>query len=75
MLGLFLASLISHRITVNGFSGAVAMSMAIILLINQPHLMNPVLATNFSAPLLAWPWLFPIGALVCLLLCLRPQQQ
>ena len=75
MLGLFLASLISHRITVNGFTVAVAMSMAIILLINQPQLMNPVLATNFSAPLLAWPWLFPIGALVCLLLCLRPQQQ
>lgn len=75
MLGLFLASLISHRITLNGFAMAVAMSMAIILLINQPQLMNPVLATNFSAPLLAWPWLFPIGALVCLLLCLRPQQQ
>lgn len=75
MLGLFLASLISHRITVNGFAVAIAMSMAIILLINQPQLMNPVLATNFSAPLLAWPWLFPIGALVCLLLCLRPQQQ
>lgn len=75
MLGLFLASLISHRITLNGFAMAVAMSMAIILLINQPQLMNPVLATNFSASLLAWPWLFPIGALVCLLLCLRPQQQ
>lgn len=75
MLGLFLASLISHRIAVNGFAVAVAISMAIILLINQPQLMNPMLATNFSAPLLAWPWLFPIGALVCLLLCLRPQQQ
>ena len=75
MLGLFLASLISHRITVNGFAVAVAISMAIILLINQPQLLNPVFATNFSAPLLAWPWLFPIGALVCFLLCLRPQQQ
>ena len=75
MLGLFLASLISHRITVNGFAVAVAISMAIILLINQPQLLNPVFATKFSAPLLAWPWLFPIGALVCFLLCLRPQQQ
>ncbi len=75
MLGLFLASLISHRIEVKGLAGAVAISMSLILLLNQPQLLNPIFAADFSAPLLAWPWLFPIGTLVCLLFCIRPQKQ
>ena len=75
MLGLFLASLISHHIAVKGLAGAVTISMSLILLLNQPQLLNPIFTTDFSAPLLAWPWLFPIGALVCLLFCIRPQKQ
>ena len=63
MLGLFLLSLISGRYRVDGIRYAVPISMMIVLGINEPELLNPILNTNFSGPLLAWPWLFPIGTL------------
>lgn len=71
MLGLFFASLISSRYRVSGIGQAVVASVLLILCINQPQLLNPLLSTNFDQPLLAWPWLFPIGALCCFALCLR----
>ncbi|MCH1554302.1 MAG: sodium/solute symporter [Luminiphilus sp.] len=73
MLGLFLLSLISRHCQIDGIKYAVPISMLLVLGINEPELLNPMLNTNFSDPLLAWPWLFPIGTLSCLILGVRLQ--
>lgn len=71
MLGLFLLSMAATRYRVAGVGRSVLVSICIVLLINEPQLMNPVFGTVFAAPLLAWPWLFPIGALTCFGLAVR----
>ncbi|MEM9056783.1 MAG: sodium/solute symporter, partial [Pseudomonadota bacterium] len=65
MLGLFVLSTLARRHRVRGVGGAVAVSLAVVLAINEPELFNPLLGTAFNAPLIAWPWLFPIGTLTC----------
>jgi hypothetical protein len=42
-----------------------------VLVINEPELFHWVLPATANRPLLAWPWLFPIGTLLCVLLALR----
>ena len=71
MLGLFILSTLANRWEVAGIGRSIIASIAIVLLINEPELMNPLFGTAFEAPLLAWPWLFPIGTLVCVGLSLR----
>jgi SSS family transporter len=71
MLGLFLLSMLAARYRVAGIGRSVIASITIVLFINEPQLLNPVLGTAFESPLLAWPWLFPIGAAVCVGLSLR----
>ncbi|MEL7448318.1 MAG: sodium/solute symporter [Pseudomonadota bacterium] len=65
MLGLFLLSILARRYRVQGVGWAVALSILVVLGINKPELFNPLFGTAFSGPLLAWPWLFPIGTMVC----------
>jgi SSS family solute:Na+ symporter len=67
MLGLFMLSIAARRYRVSRVGRAVGISIAVVLVINEPELMNPVFGTLYQAPLLAWPWLFPIGALTCFL--------
>ena len=71
MLGLFLLSIASKRYHVRNVGIGVIVSVAIVLAINEPEMFNPVFGTAFNAPLLAWPWLFPIGSLVTFTLCIR----
>ena len=65
MLGLFLLSMVSKQYRVAGIGKAVILSIIVVLLINEPEIMNPVFGTAFATPLLAWPWLFPVGSAVC----------
>ena len=71
MLGLFALSILSTRFNVGGLAPAVAVSMLGVLLINEPELFHWLLPTTANTPLLAWPWLFPIGTMLCVLLALR----
>jgi Na+/proline symporter len=71
MLGLFLLSMVTRRYRVAGIGRAVVFSIVIVLLINEPEVMNPLFGTVYSGPLLAWPWLFPIGASICFLAAFR----
>lgn len=71
MLGLFLLSIAAPKFRIANISGSVIFSVLVILLINQPQLLNPFLGTFYSAPLLAWPWLFPIGTLCCFATAIR----
>ena len=74
MLGLFALSILSTRFNVGGLAPAVALSMLSVLVINEPELFHWVLPTTANTPLLAWPWLFPIGTLLCVLLALRGEK-
>ena len=65
MLGLFLLSMVAKEHRVAGVGRAVILSIIVVLFINEPELLNPVLGTAFASPLLAWPWLFPVGTAVC----------
>ncbi|MED5461282.1 MAG: sodium:solute symporter [Pseudomonadota bacterium] len=71
MLGLFILSILSTRYRVAGAGNAVMTSIVVVFFINEPETLNPLLGTLFAGPLLAWPWLFPIGALLCVTLSLR----
>ena len=71
MLGLFILSVLARRWQVAGIGRAVIASIIVVLFINEPELVNPIFGTVFETPLLAWPWLFPIGSLVCVGLSLR----
>ena len=71
MLGLFLLSMVAKRWRVAGVGRSVVASILLVLFINEPQLVNPLFGTVYSAPLLAWPWLFPIGAACCFILSLR----
>ncbi|MDH4071757.1 MAG: hypothetical protein OEV41_01485, partial [Gammaproteobacteria bacterium] len=71
MLGLFILSMLGTRFRVAGIGRSVAASITVVLLINEPEIVNPVFGTVFAAPLLAWPWLFPIGTIITVGLSLR----
>ncbi len=71
MLGLFMLSIAARRYRVSGIGGAVVTSIGIVLLINEPELLGFLPGMDYSTPLLAWPWLFPIGALTCFALAFR----
>ncbi len=71
MLGLFLLSILAKHYRVAGIGRSVVASIILVLLINEPEIFNPLLGTSFESPLLAWPWLFPIGSMVCVGLSLR----
>ena len=58
MLGLFLLSMVAKQYRVAGVGRAVILSITVVLLINEPEVLNPVFGTAFASPLLAWPWLF-----------------
>jgi len=73
MLGLFILSVLAKRYRVAGTGKSVLLSIVLVLLINEPQLLNPVFGTMFDSPLLAWPWLFPIGTLCCVAASLRGQ--
>ena len=65
MLGLFILSLMSSRLRVGGIAPAVCISVLAVLILNEPELFTAVIDHSYTSPLLAWPWLFPIGTLVC----------
>jgi len=71
MLGLFMLSIASRRYRVAGIGSAVVVSILVVLLINEPEILNGILGTAYAEPLIAWPWLFPIGALTCFALGFR----
>ena len=71
MLGLFILSMVAPRYRVANIAGSVIFSIFVVLLINEPHIMNPVFGTTYADPLLAWPWLFPIGTVCCFALAIR----
>jgi SSS family transporter len=71
MLGLFMLSVLARRWRVAGIGRSVIASIVVVLFINEPELVNPIFGTAFASPLLAWPWLFPIGSMVCVGLSLR----
>jgi SSS family transporter len=71
MLGLFLLSIIARHYRVAGIGRSVILSIVVVLIINEPEILNPVLGTAYESPLLAWPWLFPIGTLCCVLAAFR----
>lgn len=71
MLGIFMLSIAAPTFNVRGVGKAVIASVLFVLLINEPEILNPVLSTNFTDPLIAWPWLFPIGSLTCFALAIR----
>jgi len=71
MLGLFLLSMLAVRYRVSGVGWSVIASIIVVLVINEPEILNPLFGTVFASPLLAWPWLFPIGSLICVTLSLR----
>ncbi len=71
MLGLFMLSIAARDYRVEGIGRAVLLSIVIVLLINEPELLGFLPDVAFDAPLLAWPWLFPIGALSCFALAFR----
>jgi hypothetical protein len=68
---LFLLSILAKQYRVAGIGRSVVASIILVLLINEPEIFNPLLGTSFESPLLAWPWLFPIGSMVCVGLSLR----
>ncbi len=65
MLGLFVLSMLARHYRVVHVGRAVVLSIAVVLLINEPEMLNPLFGTLFDGPLLAWPWLFPVGTLIC----------
>ncbi|SVE05074.1 uncharacterized protein METZ01_LOCUS457928, partial [marine metagenome] len=71
MLGLLVLSICVSRYHVVGIGKSVLASIVVVLLINEPEILNPVLGTTFTSPVVAWPWLFPIGCLTCVTLSLR----
>lgn len=71
MLGLFLLSMVTHRYRIAGIGRAVVVSIVVVLVINKPAIMNPLFDTVYAEPLLAWPWLFPVGASCCFLGAIR----
>ena len=71
MLGLFALSILSSRFRVGGLAPAAVLSMLGVLVINEPALFHWLLPISVNAPILAWPWLFPIGTLLCVLLAFR----
>jgi len=71
MLGLFLLSMIVPRYRVAGIGRSVIFSIIVVLIINEPGILNPFFGTAFESPLLAWPWLFPIGTLCCFVVAFR----
>jgi Na+/proline symporter len=75
MLGIFLLSIAAPKFRVERIGTSVLLSVFVVLLLNKPELMNPVFGTLFSGPPLAWPWLFPIGALVCFAAAFRGRRE
>lgn len=71
MLGLFVLSVLSKRFVVKGVGFAVVLSVLVVLFINEPELFSFLPGLNATAPLLAWPWLFPIGTLCCVVAGIR----
>ena len=75
MLGLLILSIIADRHHVAGIGKSVVASIMVVLLINEPELLNFMFATDFKGPVLAWPWLFPIGCLICVSFSLRGRKE
>ena len=71
MLGLFILSLMSSRLRVGGIAPAVCISVLAVLILNEPELFTAIIDHSYTSPLLAWPWMFPIGTLVCVALAIR----
>jgi SSS family transporter len=71
MLGLFLLSMIVPRYRVAGIGSSVIFSIIVVLIINEPEILNKPFGTVYEGPLLAWPWLFPIGTLCCFVAAFR----
>lgn len=71
MLGLFMLSMAAPRYRVAAIGRSVIFSIVVVLLINEPHLMNVFPGMEFDAPLLAWPWLFPVGSMCCFFAAIR----
>ena len=71
MLGLFILSLLSALYRISHITPAVCLSVLVVLTVNEPELFTGIIQHSFQSPLLAWPWLFPIGTLVCIGLAIR----
>lgn len=75
MLGLFILSLLSTRLRVGGIVPAVGISLLVLLALNEPALLGSVIDHSFASSVVAWPWLFPIGTLVCIGLAIRGRRR
>lgn len=75
MLGLFIMSIFAREYRFAGIARSVVFSVLVVLIINEPQLLNPLLGTNFYTPLLAWPWLFPVGATCCVAAAFRGRKK
>lgn len=75
MLGIFLLSIIAPRYRIARLGVSVVFSVVVVLLLNEPQILNVAFGTQFSGPLLAWPWLFPIGTLCCMLGAFRGRRE
>ena len=71
MLGLFMLSIAAKRYRVDGIARAVVLSILLVLIINEPELLGFLPGMDYDNPLIAWPWLFPIGSLTCFALAFR----
>ncbi len=74
MPGLFGLSMINDRYRVTGIGTSVMASIAPVIVINEPWMLNPLFGTRWENPLLSWPWLFPIDTLTCFLPEIHPGQ-
>lgn len=75
MLGLFILSLISRQFRIGGIGLAVCVSVLSILFLNEPELFSSLIDHSQNEPLVAWPWLFPIGTLVCVAVAFRGRSE
>ena len=60
-----------RRDRVAGIGRSVIFSIIVVLIINEPEILNRFFGTVYESPLLAWPWLFPIGTLCCFVAAFR----
>ena len=65
MLGLFMLSIAARRTRVAAVAPAVVVSVLVVLAINEADTIGDLLGLPVAEAPLAWPWLFPIGALCC----------
>ncbi|NCN28128.1 sodium/solute symporter [bacterium] len=78
MLGLFLLAALVPKERIHSLGLGVTMSILVVLLINKPSLLCGVLnasqgfCSSEGKSLVAFPWLFPVGSLTCVIFSMLP---